>query len=275
MADTPVTVTPTGAAAAVEAVTRPDNTVEATVAKNATSEADPRDAIYARKERQLRKMQQAMAEEKKTLMAKIAEYETGYIPKARLKQDLWGVLGEEGYDYNTLTEQMLSQPNMNDPATRALMAKLKQLEDKQNAAERQAQESTQAQYAQAIKQISSEVRMVVDSNPEYESIKETGMQDAVVELIEQTFNSKGYLMDIEAAAKEVEAHLLAEAEKFTKLKKLQKPSAEQQTQATAPQTQAKQPIKTLTNAVTMQSGRSREQEKRARAIAAFEGKLKG
>ena len=98
------------------------------------------------------------------------------------------------------------------------------------------------------------------------------MQEAVVELIEQTFNSTGELMDIADAASKVEAHLLLEAEKMSKYKKLQKLKTEQQTQAPEQQTQASKPIKTLTNAVQAQpTKRLSEKERIARAMAAFHG----
>lgn len=272
MADTNVTVTPTAVAEAVEAVAQPDKVVETKPVE------DPRLASFARRERQLRRIQQDLAAEKKALSEKVAQYETGYIPKDRIKNDFWGVASEMGIDYNTITEQVLNQPNMNDPATRALMGKLKQLEDKQNAAERQAQENTQRQYDQALKQIGSEVKMMVDANPDYETIKETGMQQAVVELIERTFTEgrpekgiePGTLMNIEDAAAEVEQYLLKEATKMSQLKKLQKLKSEQQTQA--PEKQSQTPgIKTLTNAVHTSAPRQRstEKERIARAMAAF------
>lgn len=260
MADT--IVTPVAAPAAVQ----PSTNVET----SAAPAQDPKLDAFARKERQLRRMQQELAAEKKVLEARALEYETGYIPKSRIKDDFWSVASELGIDYNTLTEQVLNQPNMNDPTTRALMNKLRQLETKQAAAEKAAVDASQHQYQQALKQISNEVKMTVASNPDYETIKETGMQEAVVELIEQTFNNKGYLMDIEEAAKEVEAYLLTEATKMSQLKKLQKPKTEQQEQAPVQQRQA-QGIKTLTNAVQAQASpkRSTEKERIARAMAAF------
>ncbi len=275
MADTTSAVAPVAAQDNTQAVTAEAVTTAAPEQHKGLEE-------LARKERQLQKWHQKVKAElaagKEELARKVAEYETGYISKSRIKEDLWGVLGEQGIDYNVITEQMLSAPNMADPATRALMAKLKQLEDKQTASERKAQEATQMQYQQAIKQITNEVKMVVDANPDFESIKETGTQQAVVELIEETFNAEGYLMDIEEAAKKVETYLVEEATKMSQLKKLQKLKTEQQTQAPEKQTQTDaKTIKTLTNAVQTQPTRrgSSEKERRERALAAFHGTLKG
>jgi len=263
MADT---IDATGSAP-VAAPTEPQTTPEA--AKPAT---DPRMEAFARKERQLRRMQQELAAEKQRLTKQAEEYNTGYIPKSRIKEDFWGVLSDSGLDQASIIEQLTNQPNMNDPATRALMNKIKQLEDKQNAAERAAQEGIQRQYQQAVKQIGAEVKMLVDSDPAFETVKEAGMQEAVVELIEQTFNSTGVLMDIADAASKVESHLLLEAEKMSKYKKLQKLKTEQQTQAPEQQTQPNKQIKTLTHAVQAQpTKRLSEKERIARAMAAFHG----
>lgn len=270
--------TTTPAAAAVEAVQKaPEPSTEV---PKTEQPKDPSLEAFARKERQLRKQQQQIMAEKQELQRRIAEYETGYISKSKLKEDPWSFLSEAGVDYNQLTEQILAQPNMNDPATKAMMAKIRQLEEKQGAAEKAAVEATSRQYEQALGQIRSEVKLMVDSNVDFETIKETGMQDAVVELIEQTFNSDGVLMDIEEAAKQVEEHLLAEAEKMSGLKKLQarqKLKTEQQTSVPETKQTDTKTIKTLTNAVDAQpkSGRMTDKERRARAFAAFNGTLKG
>lgn len=263
-----------GAAAPVAPETAPVAAPE--VAK---APADPKMDAFARKERQLRKMQQELISEKQRMTQKAQEYETGYIPKSRLKDDFWGVLAEAGIDQESFTQQLINQPNMNDPTTRALMSKLKQLEEKQTASERASQDATERQYKQAVQQISNEVKQLVDSNDAYETIKTMAAQDAVVELIEQTFTSTGNLMDIDEAARQVEEYLLNEGRKFTQLKKLQKPTSEQQQQA--PNVQQQKPagqnnIKTLTNAVpTQPAKRMSDKERRERALAAFHGQLKG
>lgn len=245
--------------------------------------ADPRDEIYAKKERQLRNMQKQFQAEKAALQAKMQEYETGYVPKSRLKEATWDVLNENGVDYNKLTEELLNQPNMNDPATRAMMNKLKALEDKQAAAERQAQESTQAAYTQALASIKNEATMLIDSDPEYETIKAEGMIDAVVDLIEQTFQTENYLMDISEAAKQVETYLVDTGTKFASYSKVQSRLKPKDVPVSTPeQSKQQQPYKaqgpkitTLTNNTSPNvPKRGGEKERIARAMAAFKGELK-
>lgn len=266
-ADTQVTP----AAAAVEAVKQPDTAVAVTT-------PDPKLEAFARKERQLHKMRKDIESRENAWKSKQSEYESNYIPKARLAEDPLAVLTEAGISYDKLTEILLNAPNSNDPTIRALRSEIKAIKDSQEAGNKRAEEAQTAQYNQAIKQITSEVKLLVDSDANYETIKETGMQDAVVELIKQTFEKDEYLMDIDVAAKEIEEHLMAEALKMSKLKKLQ-PKAELKTEkpASAPKAsqQLQTSLRTLTNTVSAQSKvGSSEKDRIARAMAAFRGELK-
>lgn len=282
MADTPV-------AAAVEAVRQPDiKQAEDTATAPAAPAVDPKMDAFARKERQIRKMQQELAQERTAMTAKQKEYETNYVPRSRLSEDPLSVLQENGVSYDKLTELLLAQPNQNDPTIRALRAEIKALADKQTQSEKATQDAQSQQYEQAKKQIGMEAKMLVDSDPEYETIKATGMHDAVVELIVETFNREGHLMDIAEAAKEIENHLVEEYSKGAQYSKVQarlKPKTEQPESApgtktvtfkqSQPKVVPREPeLKTLTNRVTQETSKgSSAKEKRERAIAAFYGKL--
>jgi hypothetical protein len=84
------------------------------------------------------------------------------------------------------------------------------------------------------------------------------------------------LIDIEDAAQQIEEHLMAEALKMSKLRKLQ-PKTEQLVSKPVPRStqQLQTTPRTLTNTVSAQSPqRSSEKERIARAMAAFKGELK-
>jgi aspartokinase len=120
------------------------------------------------------------------------------------------------------------------------------------------------------------VKHLVDKDPEFESIKESQAYDAVVELIEQTFNTEGRLMSVAEAAKEVENHLVEQAFKMSQWKKVQarmQPKVEAPQEVQKPQTMEPKPaIRTLSNDLTQQSsGRMTEKQRIARAMAAFNG----
>jgi hypothetical protein len=239
-----------------------------------TPPANPQMDSMARKERQLRKLQVDLQKQKQDLESRAKSYETDYIPRSRLKEDPWSVLQAEGMDYDQLTQQLLQQPQ--DPATKALMSKIKQLEDKQSAAERAATENTQAQYTQALKQISNDVKLLIDSDPEFESVKSLGQSgiDAVTELIEQTFQADGYLMDHVEAAKKIEDYLVEEGYKMSQLKKVQ--ARLKPVEAPKPAAPAKvNPSNRVTITQSMQTTPAKSNsasDRRARAMAAFLGK---
>lgn len=259
------------AAAAVAAVQQPSADL-----KTEQQPVNPEMDVFAKKEKQYRRMQQQLAQEKQALEAKMRQYETDYMPKSRFNEDPLGALNELGFDSNKLTELLMNAPSYNDPAVKALRAELQSLKDMQSKAQKAAEEQASKQYEQAKKQISNEVKMLVDSNEEFETIKSANMHDAVVELIEQTFQSEGYLMDVSEAAREVENHLVEEAYKMAQLKKVQSrlaPKAPEQIPAAA--SRPGQPaIKTLNNNLPSQPAkRSSEKERRERALAAFKGQL--
>lgn len=268
--------TPTPAAQAVEAVEAKTGMVPEAAPK--AEPADPRFEALARKERQLQRMRKDLEAERSALQTKQKDYETGYIPKQRLTEDPFGTLNELGLTYDKLTEMLLETPNMNDPAIRALQNKIRALEEKQNQAVKMQEEAATRQYQDAIKQITSEVKQLVDTSADFEMVKTTGLHEAVVELIEQTYNKDGYLMDIQEAAKQVEEHLLEEAEKLAntgKVKSRLQSKAQPASEPNQPE-QQQSGIKTLTNAVGAKpapKNRLSEKERIARAMAAFSGKL--
>lgn len=241
-------------------------------ANSEQQQPDPRLAAFAQKERQLRKMQMEMQAEKAKWEQEATKYQTDYLPKSRLQEDPLSVLSEMGYDTEKLSQLLLNAPNANDPTVRMFQSKIKALEEKQAAIERKAQESTQTQFEQAKKQIANEAKLLVDGSADYETIKSAGMHDAVTELILQTFEKTGVLMDVSEAAQQVEEHLVNEGMKFAQIGKIQK-RLQPQEPAQAKPGQPNQQVKTITQNMTQpSSGKSMTQaERRARAIAAFNG----
>lgn len=235
---------------------------------------DPKLAAYEKKERQLRQMMKQVQAEKQNFeqqrQAREQEYQQNYLPKSRVAEDPLSVLSEAGITTEKLTELLLNAPNSNDPTIRALMNRISKMEEGQQKAQQAQEQAATAQYEQAKKQMGIEIKLLVDGKPDdFEMIREAGLQDAVFELIEETFNTKGYIMDVEDAASKVEAHLLEESLKFAKLKKVQsklQPGPESPAkEATIP---TKQP-QTLTNSHTTSGPPRRltDKERRARAIA--------
>lgn len=248
----------------------------------------PKFAALARKEKELRMLQKQIQQERDSIKTRDEEYSKSYVPKARLMENPLAALSELGLTQDQLVNLILNGPQQVDPTVSALQKQIQAIEAQQQSTSKAMEEAQAKQYEQALSQIRSDTAALVASNPDYETIRETGSTEAVVELIRQTFDSEGILLTIDDAAKQVEDHLLEEALKMARLKKVQaKLTPAQVEEAVATLTEPKKPqiiqksqqdrqpiLKTLTNAATTTSSRTfSAAEKRARAIAAFKGQL--
>lgn len=240
-----------------------------------------------RRERQLRQQAQKQAQELKAredalkareaeLTAKDNKYNTEYVSKDTLKQKTLQTLIEQGIPYDDIVQQMLNQSQL-DPRVEAYMSKqdarIQQLERVIEDSKKAQADSQTQQYQAAVKQIKTDVKVLVDTDPNFEAIKFTRSYDDVVELITKTYDQDGILLTVEEASEKVENYLVEEAAKLAKLNKVQKRNNPVAPAKPAPQktqeTKQPQPMKTLTNAV---SG-SRQLSAKERAILAFKGQL--
>jgi hypothetical protein len=235
--------------------------------------------LLARREKQLRRMQQQINQEKQTMEAKLKGYETDYMPKSRLKEDPISALMEAGYSHEEIYQRLINSTPNTDPTIKAMENKIKALEERLLNGQKQAEESTAQQYQQALKQIDREIKLMVEGDVEFETIKASEAHSAVTELIEQTYKDEGYLMDIKEAARQVENYLVEQGLKMAQLNKIKsklQPATPEETvvkQAAKAATTTVTP-KTLTNNMQQESQkRSSDKERMARALAAFKGQL--
>jgi hypothetical protein len=264
----------------------PEVTAKAQTAKD--PETERRFAQIARQERALRaKAQQqdiaykqreaALKAREEALTAPQTPDLSQYIPRDRVKQDALSVLEESGVSWDELTQQVVNRqptdPRVNQNIAR-LEAKIQQLEAANQASQKTYAEQQTANYQAAVKQIKADVKQLVYTDPEFETIKAMKATNDVVELIEQTYAKDGIVLSVEDAAKEVENYLVEEGLKITQISKIKarmaaanasRPATQEKTQSNQ-QTQ----MKTLTNA----SSSTRPLTVRERAIAAAEGRLK-
>lgn len=229
-------------------------------------------AVLAKKEKAMRAMAQQIKAQQDALKAKESEYTTGYIQKDRLTKDTLGVLAELGITQDQLAQAILNAPQNQNSEIQKLMAKIEELEGKTTKVQQAFEEEKSNAYQQAVKQIDNDVKLLVDSDPYYETIKAYGHQSAVTKYIEQTFKDEGVILNVEEAAKFVEDQLLEEVMKGAQLNKVKSklqgtPEAKAEQQPTTKQQQ----ITTLTNA---QNASSKPLTPKERAILAFQGKLK-
>lgn len=243
-------------------------------------------ALLARQERAFRaKVQQhqadlkakedALAAREAALSAKDTDYQTKYIQKDRLSQDPLSVLTEAGVSYDQLTNLILNSPkpeNVEQLRTlNELKAELKSLKDTQAAADKAAQENQTQAYNEALSQIRRDATNLVNNNPDYETIKETKQVGEIVKLIEKTWKTERYVMDIEEAAQLVEAELVERIMATANIPKIRNKLSPPQAAPTPKLQDPKQQSQpnTLTNSISS----TRPLSARERAILAAEGKL--
>lgn len=243
----------------------------------------PKFAALAKKEKWLREQAKKVSEEKKSMeqMLKAKEEEINNNWKKRLQTNAFDVLEENGQTYDKLTEALLAK---GDPVTQTIMElrrEIEELKGSQHKVTEQITEREKQQYEQAKKQIRADVEALVISNEEFETLKADEAYDTVVELIEETYNETGRIMDVAEACKEVEDYLVDHYLKFTNLKKIQAKLKPAVAETDANQVQTKKqnnPVQkqqqTISNAmVPSVSKKLTEAERRERAIMAFQGKL--
>lgn len=257
-------------------VENPVAPVEDKVAPQTSSE-DSKFALLAKKEKQLLGLKLDLQKREEALKARDEEYSKSYISKSKLMEDPLGQLKASGLDYNKLTEMMLNQPQV-DPTIQKLMDENKYIKDEVQQFKQTYEDSQKKAYEDAKRQIKDEVDYLVGNDSTFETIKESGAQDAVVELIEQTYNTQGKLLSVEEASREIEEYLVQDflkKSKLTKIQNLLKPPAleEKKTLPSDMKNVAQSPApvpKTLTNSM---SNSTRPLTARERAILAFNGQL--
>lgn len=210
--------------------------------------------------------------------------ESKYISKDRFKSDPIAVMNETGLSYDEIVNQLITQTqNPVDPRVNAqisqLQAEIKRLQDSREEEKTSQQKAQQQAYDNAVNKVRLDAQALIETDANYETIKETNSVEDVVELIKQTYDKDGILLSVEEAAQEIENYLIEEAIKLANIGKVKQrlnptnvvaAKTVEQKQPVDPVVEQKQPMKTLTNTV----GSTRQLSAKERAILAFKGELK-
>lgn len=293
----------------------PDNTSETLAATSPNPPAEtteeqplsPQYAILARKEKALRAEMSKLNVERAAFKAEREALkanapaptptfdESKYIAKDRLFNDPVSVFEENGLTGEELANKILNHKQVDPQVTtyiQKLEAKLAKLEASQDETRKTIESGQTAAYEQAVTAIRYEAEELVNTDPEFATIKQTGQAEEIVNLIKDVHEKglegkyrKGTLLTVEAAARLVEDELVnqwvEQYDKLSQLDKIKKRLSRGQTQVAKPGTPSQgsqaQPTsatspqtKTLTNSMATGSKLSA----RERAIAVFNGTIK-
>ena len=210
-------------------------------------------AALARKERAIRQKEQEMAN-----FAKQREQFEGTSTRLadlqRLaKENPAKLLGELGINYDELTQQVINEGNpteeqqlrLENEKLQARLGKLEEVYDKQR------QQAEQAQVKAAHTQLVDNIKNFVDDGSTFEMVKHHDAYGLVAQVMQEHYNSTKEVLEYGDAAKLVEDHFMAEAERYLGSKKLQERfrELEKPRESETPEAaeQAVKRVKTLSN----------------------------
>lgn len=232
---------------------------------------DPRIVELERKERLLAQDRRALAQEKAQLEASRlqAQPKPGAMTAEEWKAQFLQDPTKLGIDYQTMADKFLTQPTEQDQKFSSMEREIADLKAQNAKAQEEMGNAQKQAYDNALKQIKSDVTLLVAKNPqEYETIQAMGATQAVVDLIERTYKEEQVLMSTPEAAKAVEDYLLETALKYAGLGKVK---AKIQPAESPVQGQQKTPPSQKTLSHALQGTKTLSPVERAKL--AFEGKL--
>lgn len=210
-------------------------------------------AALARKERALRQKEQEIAN-----FAKQREQFEGTSTRLadlqRLaKENPAKLLGELGINYDELTQQVINEGNpteeqqlrLENEKLQARLGKLEEIYDKQR------QQAEQAQIKAAHTQLVDNIKNFVDDSSTFEMVQHHEAYGLVAQVMQEHYNSTKEVLEYGDAAKLVEDHFMAEAERYLGSKKLQERFREldkpRESETPEAAEQAVKRVKTLSN----------------------------
>lgn len=189
---------------------------EAAPAASAPEESvklSPQLTALARKEQAYRKRESEFKEREKTFGEKLGLADRYSQLEQKLKAKDFSMLEELGLNYDGYTEYLLNKQAEEDPET----AKFKQLEQEIQSLKADREESATKEYEETVAAYDTEISKLVTDDPRFSKTKKAAKQDAVRQLILDTFDEDKVLMSVEDAALAVEQHLTEEAKKWASL----------------------------------------------------------
>ena len=180
-------------------------------------------AALARKERAIRQKEQEMA----NFAKQREQYEgtsTRLADLQRLaKENPAKLLGELGINYDELTQQVINEGNpteeqqlrLENEKLQARLGKLEEVYDKQR------QQAEQAQVKAAHTQLVDNIKNFVDDGSTFEMVQHHDAYGLVAQVMQEHYNTTKEVLEYGDAAKLVEDHFMAEAERYLGSKKLQ------------------------------------------------------
>lgn len=180
------------------------------------------------RESELNSKMAALEERMKSLEPKKVEEPVRESLEQRIKRDPLKALEEAGLSYEKLTQLVLNDGKISTESQMQLMREeldnkyKSEIENLRKEIESKEVKKQQEHEKQVVENFKIELAQFVDTGEEYELIKANNAVDTVYQVIEEHYKKSGRVLSNKEAADAVESHLLEEARKLLKLKKLMK-----------------------------------------------------
>ncbi len=211
----------------------------------------PQLSALARKEQAFRQREQALKEREKAIESKLTDAERFETLKTKLSEKDYSEAEALGLNYEDYVKYVLEKQGGEDPVQTELKALRAELQSFKKGAE----ESAAGQYEETISEYRKEITKAVTSDPDFSSIKNlegiTGVkgEEAVLQLIIDSFEQDDEELTVADACKQVEDYVMSLGQKFQALPKL-KPKDEEIPQEVERVLPRPMVGKTLTNDMT-------------------------
>ena len=227
------------AAPAQQTISKDGETPAAPVAPAETVTLSAGAAALARKEQKFRQQLQEFQAQQKALEAERAEIAELKALKAKLAAKDYSGL-EKQIPYDEYTNYLIEKDSGSTPEQQ----QFKKLEAELESVKKAQAQDVEKRFEAAVQERRKAVQSLVETSPEFSSIKELKMQDAVVQHILDSWEHDNVDLTPEQAAKEVEEILVEKAKTWSTLSKLKSQSTEEKKNTLPP---LKPVIKTTTN----------------------------
>lgn len=240
--------TKTKAAAAPAAETQNGNQPNTAVSDAAAVSAPAEEAVklspqlsaLARKEQAFRQREQVLKQREIDLAEKLAKADLFDQLKTKMGAKDFSEAEKLGLNYDEYVQYKLAQANGDDPQAE----KFKTLEQQIEALKKGQEESAEQQFEETKAAYKQEITTLVASDPEFSSVKELKREDAVLQLILDSWEEDNEELTVRQACTDIENFLIEQGKSFADLSKLKpKAPAEEARQLPPP----KVGVKTLTN----------------------------
>jgi hypothetical protein len=228
-----------------------------------TKPLSPQFAALAKQRRALQVKEREIADREKALATKNTSSED-VVSKAKIKSDPLSVLQEAGVSYDELTQAILATPV--NPEIQALKEEIRALKE---GVDGRFTTQAEAQEEAALTEMLVQAEILAKEGDAYEMIRERNAYDQVLRKIYTTYKKTGQVLDVEEVMGQIENQLLDESLKLAGIKKVQSKLVPKE-----PEVQQQQQFKSIKTLTSRDNARP-VLDRKARALAAFHGTLKG